>query len=103
MYNYLAENGIVKDSEKSVNARVTREDAVKFVIRSLKYDKVADLKDMFNCSFADKSSITPELIGYAVIAGNLKLIDYGNINFEPKSEMTRAETAVLIYKYLQLE
>lgn len=102
MYNSLIRSGIVKASEKSINAKVTREDAVKFIIRALKYDKVADLKDMFNCSFMDKSSITPELIGYVTMAGNLKLIEYGNINFAPKTEMTRAETAVLIYKYLQL-
>lgn len=102
MYSYLDKAGVVKSAEKSVNAKVSREEAVKFIIRALKYDKLADYTDMFNCNFTDKSSIAPELVGYVTIAGNLKLIDYGNFDFKPKAEMTRAETAVLIYKYLKL-
>ena len=50
MYAYLIREGIVKEAEKSPGSAVTREEAVKFIIRALKYDKVADIKGIYSAS-----------------------------------------------------
>jgi hypothetical protein len=102
MYDYLVREGIVKEGEKSPDSTVTRENSVKFLIRALKYDKVADIKGIFNISFKDADRINPDLIGYVAIAGGLKIVN-GDINgfFNPVKKLTRAEAAVIIYNYLQ--
>lgn len=102
IYKFLIREKIVRDGEKSVEASVTREDAVKFLIRALKYDKVADIKDIYKSSFKDSDKINPDLLGYVVIAKGLNIIN-GNAKgyFLPKNKLTRAEAATIIYNYLQ--
>lgn len=101
LYSFFLREGIIKESEKAPDAVVTREDAVKFLIRALKYDKIADLKGIFNCEFKDTDQINPELIGYVVIAKGLKIINGYDGYFNPRGQMTRAQAAVTIYNYLQ--
>ncbi|MCX7745692.1 MAG: S-layer homology domain-containing protein [Clostridia bacterium] len=101
IYKLLIREGIVKESEKAPNALLTREDSVKFIIRALKYDKVADLKDIFICNFKDKDKINPALIGYVTIASSLKIINGNGKFFNPKGSLTRGDAAILIYNYLQ--
>lgn len=102
MYAFLIREGIVKEAEKSPNSKVTREEAVKFIIRALKYDKVAEIKGIYSVSFKDASSISPELYGYVAIASGLKIVSGDGTNFRPKKNITRGEAAVMIYNYLQL-
>lgn len=101
MYKSLIRGGVVKESEKAPEAVVTREEAVKFIIRALKYDKVADIKGIFNCTFKDIDSINPDLIGYVTIAQGLGIINGYEGNFNPKGELTRAQAIIVIYNYLQ--
>lgn len=101
LYAYLRREGIVKDGEKAPGNTVTREEAVKYLVRALKYDKVADLKDIFIIGFKDKASIAPDLAGYIAIASGLGIIDGGNAAFRPKDKTTRGETAIMIFNYLQ--
>lgn len=102
MYAYLIREGIVKETEKSPDSKVTREEAVKFIIRALRYDKVADIKGIYSVSFKDASSISPELYGYVAIASGLRIVNGDGTNFSPKKNITRGEAAVMIYNYLQL-
>lgn len=102
MYAYLIREGIVKETEKSPDSKVTREEAVKFIIRALRYDKVADIKGIYSVSFKDASSISPELYGYIAIASGLRIVNGDGTNFSPKKNITRGEAAVMIYNYLQL-
>jgi len=81
---------------------LTREESVKFVIRALKYDKVADISEIFNCTFKDKDEINPELIGYVVIAKGLKIVNGHGEYFRPKDELKRADALIIIYNYLQI-
>jgi hypothetical protein len=101
LYNFMIREGIVKEGEKAPDSPVAREDGVKFIIRALKYDKVADIKGIFNIVFADADKINPSLVGYIAIASGLEIISGYGGSFRPKDNLTRAETAVMIYNYLQ--
>ncbi len=102
LYSYLIREGIVKEGEKAPNVTVTREEAVKYIIRAMKFDKVADLKDLYKAStFADRGQITEGLEAYISIAAGLKIINGYNGSFNPKGGLTRAAAAVMIYNYLQ--
>jgi hypothetical protein len=102
MYGYLIREGVIKDSEKAPEANVTREESTKFLVRTLKYDKVADIKGIFNCKYKDKDKINPDLIGYVAIADGLGIIKGYNDYFNPKQELTRAQALILAYNYLQI-
>lgn len=101
MYDILAREGIIKEGEKSPDSFVKREDSVKYVVRALKYDKVADIEGIYKPMFDDWESISPGLSGYVAIAGGLKIVNGDNGLFHPQRELTRAEAAVIIYNYLQ--
>jgi len=101
LYNFLMREGIIKEGEKSPDSALTREEGVKFIIRALKYDKVADIKGIYKLSFKDADKINPDLFGYVAIAGGLKIINGSSGYFRPKDQLTRAEAAVMIYNYLQ--
>lgn len=101
LYSELLRQGVIKEGEKNPNGAVTREDAVKFLIRALKYSEVADIKGIYKLDFEDESEINPDLIGYVAIASGLRIIGGGEGSFLPKDSLTRAEAAVMIYNYLQ--
>ena len=72
------------------------------MIRALKYDKVADLKDIFNCDFLDKDEIDADLIGYVVLAKGFNIVNgYGNY-FRPKEELKRGDAIIIIYNSLKI-
>ncbi len=100
LYVFLQREGIIKAGEKATAANVTREEAVKYLVRALKFDKVADIKGIFNISFKDKASISPNLTGYVSIAAGLGIVGKSG-NFNPKAKITRGESAIMIYNYLQ--
>jgi predicted small secreted protein len=102
LYEILIREGIIKKDEINPEAPLTREDSVQFIIRALKYDKVADLSDIFNCSFEDKDDIDPALIGYVVIAKGLKIVNGSGDYFRPKDELKRADALIIIYNYLKV-
>lgn len=102
LYNYLEREGIVKSGEKAPEAAITREEAVKFLIRALKYDKVAEIKGIFISSFKDQSGASQELSGYITIAAGLKIVAGYKGNFYPKAKLTREAAAMMIYNYLQV-
>jgi hypothetical protein len=101
MYKQLLREGVIKKDEIAPESPVTREDAVKFIIRALKYDKVADIPKIFRVSFVDVSEINPRLIGYVAIANGLNIVSGAGGRFKPKDNLTRAEAAVMIYNYLE--
>ncbi len=101
MYKQLIRDGLIKEGERAENQPITREESMKFIIRALKYDKIADLKDIFNYKFDDIENVNPDLIGYIVIGSALGIVKGDGINFNPKDELTRAQAAIVIYNYLQ--
>lgn len=102
LYTLLIREGIVKQNEKDPEAPLTREESVKFIIRVLRYDKIAELTDIFNCTFKDKDDISSDLIGYVVLAKGLKLVSGDGEYFRPKNKLTRADAILIIYNYLNI-
>lgn len=100
LYNTMIREGVIKESEKAANSVVKREDAVKFIIRALKYDKVAEIKGIFKTSFNDVKS--SELNGFIAIAQGLHIINGYKGNFRPKDGLARADAMIILYNYLQI-
>ncbi|PKM45978.1 MAG: hypothetical protein CVV03_06120 [Firmicutes bacterium HGW-Firmicutes-8] len=103
MYSYLIEAGIVKEGEKSPKSIITRQEAVKFVIRALKYDKVAEInKGIYLLPFKDADKIGSGLYGYMAVAYGLNIISGSNGYCNPGNSLTRADAFVLVYNFLNV-
>lgn len=100
MYKQLIREGIVEENEVDPESCIIREDGVKFFIRVLKYDKVADIPKIFKLSFLDASDINPRLLGYVAIANGLGIITGDKGRFKPKGDLTRADAAIMMHNYL---
>jgi hypothetical protein len=100
LYNYLIMEGVIKKEEKAPESFVTREQSVMFMIRALKYNKVADLSGIFTTTFKDEKAIDPALIGYVAIAKGMGIVSGAGGYFYPTDNLTRAQAAVMIYNYL---
>ena len=103
MYNYLIEAGIVKEDEKAPQSILSRQDAVKFIIRALNYDKVAEInKGIYKLPFKDADKIKPGLYGYIAVAYGLNLINGSNGYCNPGGSLTRADAFVMVYNFLNV-
>lgn len=100
LYNYLISANVLKEGEKSPGASISRQDAVKFIIRALKYDHVADIKGIYNLTFSDKDKIDPNLYGYMAIAYGLNIIKADNKAIKPSDSLTRGGAAKMLYNML---
>lgn len=100
LYETMIREGIIKAGEKAPKSLLRREDGVKFIIRAMKLEKVADIKGIFKFSFKDMNRVTKELDGYIVIAQGLKIIEGYKGSFRPKVSLTRGDTMIMLYNYL---
>lgn len=100
LFNFLSSMGVIKESEKAFTSTVTRQDAVKFIIRALRYDRVADISDIFKLPFNDALDIKPELYGYIAIAYGLNIIKDDGGAIKPVDDVTKAGAAILTYNLL---
>jgi|GEM_PF-1439300 len=93
--------GIIDNKEGSFNgdATLTREQLAVMMVKTLRYDTLANAKNIFTLDFKDQSKISADLKGYVAICKGLELIreEKGN-NFRPKDKATMAETADMVYK-----
>lgn len=100
LYELLMREGIVKEGERNPDSIVTKEEAVKYIIRILGYDRVADIQDIYTVPFIDVDNITPDLKGYVAIAYGLNIVNGNKGYFNPTSKLTREQAAIVIYNYL---
>ena len=100
LYNYLINAGIVKEGEEAPEEMVTKEEGIKYIIRALKYDKIADINEIYKDLFKDTKDIDKELKGYVSIAYGLGIVQGSNGNLNPKAELKREDAANMIYNYL---
>ena len=101
LYSYVIRNGIMDETEKNPDANVTREDAVKYLLRFLNYKKFAEIPNIFQVDFEDADDIDPALTGYAAIAKGIGIVNGSNGQFKPKDVLTKGESAVIIYNCLK--
>ena len=95
----LINEGILKQEEKSMEAKVTREEAVKYIIRAFGQEPLDNIRDVYKLEYDDADKISPNLKGHVAIAEGLGLIS-GDGNFRPTDNLTREEAAVIIYNIL---
>lgn len=102
MYKQLTNMNIVRAGDKDKNTFINKEDAVVYIIRAMKYDKLAEKSNIFKDIWDDSNEISPGLKGYLNIAYGLGIIngDGKTNNISPKYRLNREDGANLIYKYL---
>ena len=99
IYNYAISNKIISKDEKNPTAVLTKEQAVKYLLKARGYSEVAELQGIFKTGFADENAIGADSMGYVAIAKGLGIVTGDeNGNFNPQKELTRAEAVSVIYK-----
>lgn len=99
LYERLISDGILKEEEKDMDGKVTREEAIKYIIRAFGLEPLYDLGDIYKLEFEDAHEISTNLRGHVAKARGLGIIS-GARYFRPKDNLTREEAAVLIYNIL---
>jgi len=101
LYSALINSGIVREGEQAPDSFMTRQDAVKFLVRALNYSKVAEIdKGIFTLPFKDADKIERKLVGYVAIAYGLNIVQGNNGYFNPTGQLTRGQAAVVIHNFL---
>ncbi len=100
LYQMLIAEKIVTEEEKNPSSIVTREDAFVYMIRCAKLEEVAKLKDIYKVSYKDGNMLSAEKIGYAAILTGFKVICGDGGWLLPKDNLSYAEAAVMLYKFL---
>lgn len=94
-------SGYIKEEEKNPEKPITKEEAVKYIIRVMRLDKVAELEDIYKDIFLDSNDISKGLKGYINLAYGLKIIiGDGSGYIRPKYELKREDAANIIFNYI---
>ncbi|HYE81155.1 MAG TPA: YcdB/YcdC domain-containing protein [Clostridia bacterium] len=102
-YERAIMQNILSKKDRNPEAVVTKIEASKMIVRALGIGFVADLGNIFNLDVKDAASITPENKGYAAIAAALELVDTSAGSYGPAAELTKAETAGMLVRFLKVE
>ena len=97
IYRRALRLGLISNDVKSPDASVTRGDVAKMIINSLGFSEIAELKNIYNSPFKDANDLTGYLsliYGLGIAKGD------GSGYFYPERNITKAETAIMIYNYL---
>jgi uncharacterized membrane protein YkoI len=82
------------------NEPATREFLAELIVRGLGYGKLAAKEGVFEAKFQDSTTIQKK--GEAALVTLLRIMEpNANNQFEPGRQVTKAETAVAVYRYLQ--
>ena len=101
VYRSLTNQSIIKEGEENRERAVSKEEAVKFVIRAQNYEKIAQIPDIYADIFNDGADIDPNLKGYLTLAYGLKIINGdGTDKIRPKYELRREDAASVLYNYM---
>jgi hypothetical protein len=99
LYERFIREGILSQGEKDINATVTREEAIKYVIRAFGQEPLDSIGDIYKIEYKDADEISDNLKGHIAVAKGLGVIS-GEGKFRPKDNLTREEAAVIIYNIL---
>lgn len=101
IYKEFISMGYIKEEEKNPDKIVTKEEAIKYIIRIMKLERIAELENIYKDIFLDSSDISEGLKGYMNIAYGLKiLLGDGSGYIRPKYELKREDAANIIYNYM---
>ncbi len=95
--NIMSAAGMNFDVADETNIEVTRLSAVKHIVDSLGYGKIASIEGIYKTEFADNPEISEKDVGYLAIAYGLNIIegDAGTGTFRPSERITKAEAVKL--------
>ncbi|MCF6461731.1 YcdB/YcdC domain-containing protein [Clostridium sp. Cult3] len=99
LYERFVNEGIVKKEEENMDGKVTREEAIKYIVRAFGQEPLENMGDIYKIEYNDEAEISPNLKGHIAIARGLGIISKEG-NLRPKDNLTREEAAVLIYNIL---
>lgn len=100
MYKYLVYEGIIKEEEKAPNRVITKEEAIKYIVRALGYEKIAQLDNIYKDIFKDSNDISEGLKGYVALAYGLNIVEGSNGYLNPNKAIKREDGANMIYNFL---
>ena len=100
LYENFINEGILTESDKNPEGQVLREDAFAYMVRIDGLEKVAKLSDIFKVEYADENLLSEGKIGYPAILTGMGIICGNGGYLKPKTPITRAEAAVMIYNYM---
>ncbi|HYF81812.1 MAG TPA: YcdB/YcdC domain-containing protein [Clostridia bacterium] len=89
-----------KPVELKLDAKVTREQMAEWIVKLLKYEKLAKAKGIFVLDYKDADEINGDLKGHVAIAKGLGIIDGTSEMFGPKENLKMQEAALIIYRAL---
>ncbi|MBS7298329.1 MAG: S-layer homology domain-containing protein [Eubacteriales bacterium] len=98
-YEMLDRCGYMSMEEKNPSEIVLREDAFRYMIKFMGFERVAQLEGIYTCEYTDSAELSKDKIGYAAILSGFGVVSGNGQNLRPKNEITRAECAMMIYKY----
>jgi uncharacterized protein DUF4901/S-layer family protein len=104
VYDDLINRSIVKKEEKAPEDKITKEQAVVFIIRAMNYEEIANLGDIYRKDiFTDGEDIEPKYIGHINLAYGFNIIEGNSENppkLNPKKKLTREDAGNIIYNYI---
>lgn len=94
--------GVLLKDEKMVNQEITREEAIKYLVRALGHGEIASHTEIFKLNINDSKNVSEKYTGYVAIGDALSIIikDEQN-NFNPQSKIKRDEALKMVYNYLK--
>ncbi len=102
LYNYAYRRGILTPEERADQSVLTRSQAVKLLLDSLGYGKVARIPNIFRCDFADAAAIADADMGYAALAQGLGVVTGDSEgNYAAARPANRCEGAVMLWQYMK--
>ncbi len=96
-YTTAIRQNILSEEERDDDAIVTREKAAVYLIRAIGAEQFAKYDSIYVTPFKDVTQYK----GYIALLNAMGIVSgNGDGNFNPQREITRAESAVIIYNYL---
>jgi hypothetical protein len=95
--------GLIKKGEVKPEDPILRELMAAVLVRAMGFERVASIHDIYLIKAKDASSVNPAYRGHAAIAMGLGLIRGVSGNFLPQAEVTRAQAAVALVRFMSAE
>lgn len=100
IYKNLVRDGIIEKENINPQGQVSREDMFMYAVRMMGYEKIAKRSDIFKVDFLDENLVSDGKTGYSAILLALDAISGDGGYLRPNEPVTRAETATVLYNYL---
>lgn len=97
---WAVEQGILQKEQKfRPNDVMTREEAAHIIVSALGYAKIAGKSQIFRLTYSDQKDI--DYPGDVAIVSGIGIMNGYAGKFQPEQPLTRAQAAVILFKYLQ--